>query len=410
LQPAISLHDQRGLETAFDRLVARPRWRPWLKAFDKGASSTLQISGVKIGPILSIFRDMTEGGRYRSAAWNWLRPNKPCPALCDLGMVQANAGLDHFPRQEFAKRLVDNCRAVARDQTQLARWVRCREAALEFAATPPGDLPAELADGQVFLRRELTRATLLSLSDPKAAAAVAHSIARNAMNGAARAVNHVLGSDGSSLSANLMIPVHRAVTVPIGLAPNAANALMAETLWSGVEADVRLVIVAETQGSNHAGFWVPVAKGQGGEVLPGATRAFLHREGDVVFKDDLPPLRGFSLDVERKWMGFMNQEFNHQLFVALPFRAPDGAGGHAVPAVLNVNVETSDVGRWGRAHHPEWLATARCRAQPFIEIALGALLVRLHVTRNPLALATGSEAWDTLIGVVPRASLGEGTS
>jgi hypothetical protein len=148
---------------------------------------------------------------------------------------------------------------------------------------------------------------------------------------------------------------------------------------------------------------VPIVHGEGEVLLPGAPTAFDHGEGAVVFKDDLPALVGFPAVVEAKWRAFMTERFRDRLFVALPFRAPDGTGGHVTPGVLNVNVTAADVGPWRRAYHPEWLRFARDRVQPFVEIAFGALMVILAQEadgRPPLA--TGSDAWDTLPELVPR--------
>ncbi len=77
----------------------------------------------------------------------------------------------------------------------------------------------------------------------------------------------------------------------------------------------------------------------------------------------------------------MERRFRERLFVSLPFRATDGQGRRVTPAVLNVNVDAADVAVWRRAYHPEWLVVARDRAQAFVEIAYGSLLLILAGSR-----------------------------
>lgn len=142
-------------------------------------------------------------------------------------------------------------------------------------------------------------------------------------------------------------------------------------------------------------------------MLPGAPTAFVHLEGDVIFKDDLPPLRGFGERIEARWRSYMAERFRQTLFVSLPFRAPDGVGGYIAPAVLNVNADANDLSRWKRAYHREWLAVARERVRPFVEIAMFAVLTILNTRAPDVRLDTGSEGWDTLPTVGPQLALGD---
>jgi len=229
-------------------------------------------------------------------------------------------------------------------------------------------------------------------------------IGLQAMHAAALSVTQALGIEGtSSLSANLMVPFSGDVEFPAN-----ENWTRATDLWAGADASKRLVVVGETEGSAHAGFWVPATRGEGGAVLPGAPTAYVHLEGDAVFKDDLPHLTGFGERIEARWRSYMLDGFRQKLFVSVPLRAPNGVGGYIAPAVLNVNADAQDVTRWKRAYHREWLALVGERVQPFVEIAMTSWLITLNHERPDARLGTGSEAWDTLPAVGPQLALGDG--
>lgn len=401
---SISAFDEVALTEYFNRAIPRPRWRPWLASLE---DLHVGIKGVKIGGLRKVFRKATEPGRYGLAAWKWLRPNRPCPGLDELPAIQAFAGLEHVHAQTFALRLMNRCREIVREHPQLERWVLLRIAALEYVVHPvSAPIPDELRDSSIMLRASLFQAQHLCWQAPKDAGLLARRILSRAMEGAARAAVQAFGAGEGTLSSNLMVPMKGpTIFAPTDVAR--ANHERAEELWRGLDFERRLVIVGETRRAMHLGFWVPLVRGDRDALLPGAPTAFDHGEGAAVFKDDLPALVGFPAAVEARWRSFMTERFRDRLFVALPFRAPDGTGAHVTPAVLNVNVSASDIGPWRRAYHPEWLRFARDRVQPFVEIAFGALMVILaQETQEIPALATGSDPWDSLPAVVPRLTAG----
>ncbi len=401
---AISIFNDEALKEHFKDAVRRPRWWPWLGALDEAIKVDIKVGPVKLAKFREVFRKLSEGGRYAFAAWRWLRPNTPCPGTGEVPGLQVLAGLDHLNPQDFAKRLIERCKELIRQHPRLERWAQYRIAALDFLAYPPTRPPSELPDAAISLRNLLMRAHHLHYVVPDVAQRLAQMTVVTAMKGAANAAVQAFGCENSAVSANLMVPVSTSSPfAPTDVAR--VNAAHAEELWLGLSSDRRLLIVAETPGSNHRGFWVPLVRGDGGVWLPGAPTAFGQQEGHAVFKDDLPPLKGFGQAVESRWKAYMMNHFQEQLFVSLPFRAPDGLG-YVTLGVLNVNVDAREIRPWFRAYQPEWLHVARDRVRPFVEIALWALLVMLAGMDDAPRLDTGSDHWDTLTSMVPRLTKG----
>lgn len=409
---AISIFDIAAVRDQLALAAPRPIGKVLFSVLARSAGSDVTVAGVKLSPWLKLVCRLTEGQRYRLALFLWLRPDPPCPGLEDIEAIRKDACLTDVDRGVFLKRLRDDCRELMRVQPRLANWLQLRVGLLDWALTPMWERPEEIEDSQVVLRTLLTRANHLHWQTPREAQRLASLIVRNAMEGAALALASAVGNKGEKVSANLMAPVQ--ATGPLFMPGNAAAANAnerAEALWEGIDAEHRLLIVAETRDSNHLGFWIPIARGEGGNPLPGAGSAFLRGDGDTVFKDDLPPFQGFPAKVEARWRSFMVEQFQEKLFVSIPFRAPNGtAGSRITPGVLNVNVDAVDTALWRRAYHPEWLRLARREVQPFIEIALSALLIMLAGVDDPPSLDTGSDAWDRLPVVVPKLMEMRGTS
>jgi hypothetical protein len=242
----------------------------------------------------------------------------------------------------------------------------------------------------------MNQALVLSGHDPERANSIASRSIFTAMKAAALAVADSLGESDSAVNSNLMVPMRGEFFKATDASEQSENERRAQDIWQTTGDERRLVIVAETLGSDHRGFWVPLIQGEGSKWLPGAPEAWALQRGSAVYKDDLPRLSGFAQSLNARWQAFMLDRFRQRLFVSLPFRVSDGIGGWLVPCVLNVNVDTSDVGSWRRAMHAEWLEIARERARPFIEVAFnGLLLIFSDVTGRPI-LDTGSDDWNTL--------------
>ena len=398
LEP-ISTYDSDALSDYFRASVKRPRWWPWLGRLDE-LNVEVAAGKVKVPKLKEAWRNLTDGQRYAYAAWRWLRPStdteSPAPSLDDLPSIQRAAGLDHVSPSEFAERLAVECKECAPEHPRLGRWVSRRFALLEYRFRPPlAGTPAHAREALHGHHLALLRAARISASDLGGAAELAGDILTKAMDGAAAEAKRTFGAGECHLSANLMVPLsgHHELLDDEGVAIR--NAESAERLWGQEYAlGKRLVIVAETKGAKHVGFWVPCTRGGGGEALPGAGAAFEHGEGAAVFRDDLPPLRGFSREMQARWHAHMLSDFGEGLFFSLPFRPSYGASG-ATAAVLNVNISARDLKPWRRAYHPEWLCAARDGAEPFVAVACQALMLMWsHV--DGLRFDTGAPEWDTL--------------
>jgi hypothetical protein len=395
----ISIHDTRAVADYFERAVKRP-WLPF-KAVPAQVEVEIAKVPVKIAFSKEAWRSLTAGKRYSRAAWMWLRPAEPRLTTKDLAGLRAAVGLDHVHLQTFALRVIEACREITRDHAQLMPWGEYRVAALEFEAHPPPAPAAELIETATRLRSLNIRAHHLHYAAPSDAQVLARQTVDAALEGAGRAVMQLFTAEEGAFSANLMVPIV-STDVPYKPTPVAGrNAEIASALWGGIQAERRLVVVGETRRSSHLGFWIPLARGEHGAVLPGAPTAFLQSRGHAVFKDDPPPLTGFGEAMQLRWRQYMATEFRERLFLSLPYLYPDRGTLRPV-AVLNVNVDTTDLSGWLRAHHKEWLRLARDRVQPFVEIAMAALVLILAAGRGIPRLDSGSDDWDTLPSVVPR--------
>jgi hypothetical protein len=407
----LSIHDSAALAEYFDRRLKPSKWKTGFKSIDSIAKLdvAIDVGPVKVHRLTELVRDLTLEPRLNFATLKWLRPHEPTMKLSELAGLGELAGLDHLHAADFATRLIHRSTELMRQHPLLANWVLHRNAALEFVARPPkASVPEELVDWELQLRHALMRAHLLARSSRGIAANAAARVMRHAMEAAAIAVAKALGAENSGISANLMVPVSGAAE----WMPNEdtrRNAERALALWEGLDSAHRLLIVAQTAGVEHLGFWVPVARAQrGGLWLPGAPTAYRHGQGDAVFKEDLPPLSGFPDAVATRWKAYMFGHFAQRMFVSLPFVAPRGGPGGArmVVSVLNVNVEASDLSGWRRASHPEWLKVARDRSRPFAEIAFEALVVMLAESgADAPVLNTGSVEFDSLPGLAKKGLL-----
>jgi hypothetical protein len=378
----------------------------------------VDLGPVIIGKFKDIFRNLTIDSRYRYAAWKWLRPNQPTLGLKDLSALKKLAGLDHLDLAAFLPSLAAHCTEMRRQHPALKYWIQRRHSLIEFNLHPPLHVPEPLRETEVNLRFALIQ--VLSAFYQKfftEAVALAESLSTLAMEAAARAAFSVFAVDPKSpchLSANLMVPTGLAGSDGPGYVPThiaRQNAARASELWSETNAKRCLVIVAETSEAQHIGFWAPLVFGDNGESLPGAPEAFQQMEGSAVFKEDLPPFSGFSAKVQAKWRAYMLSHFAEKMFVSLPLKVPTPTGGTLVAAVLNVNANPPDEDGWKRAYHKEWLAIARDRVAPFVEVAYHAFRVGIeanHAIGTPFRLDTGSSAWDSLPGFVERKLLPEG--
>lgn len=378
----ISTYSIQELRDYFEREVSRPAWRPWLREMDN-LDAGIKAGPVSIGKFRELFRGLTSAGRFRYGAWRWIHPTPPYLDLADVASLQRAAGLDHLERSLFVHRLEDVLKEMIRDHPQLTLWIQRRLALLNHSGSP-SKLSQDLEDLAFRLRFSLAQAISAAPINPGEAANLADDICFDALGAAAEAARQVLGKGGCRFSANLMVPAPIKDRGGPGFTPTTAaenNARIAADLWEDLSrsSESCLVIVAETMGADHLGFWIPLRRGDGGKALPGAPTAYFGLEGSAVFAEDLPPLEGFTKTLERQWHAYMGRQFREALFVSLPLVVPADEGGRKTIAVLNVNADPPPDDGWRRAYHKEWLAEATARVGAFIEIALYAINVGMAI-------------------------------
>jgi hypothetical protein len=321
------------------------------------------------GPLVTrAVRRLTRARRARSAVWKWLQPS-PELGLGELDELQSSTGFLNLTRHVFVSNLKHDTLFTTRRHPLLSLWGLRRAALLDFELERVSPLSPELADVATALRRALVERALSHRLGDRAASG---RLMNAALGAAALAVGQVFAQDSATrLTANLMIWHAEGDVLPVCNDDVCrSNRQKADDLWAGVNHTGRLAILAESAGSAHRGFWVPIAASDDGTFLPGACRAYALGSGHAVFRDDLPPLHGFDR-ISNKWRDYMERTFSSDLFVSLPFHSPSASETWAAhSAVLNVNAAASDMTAWRRAYHPQWLELARQAALQFVEVAL----------------------------------------
>jgi len=332
--------------------------------------------------------------------------------------------MEHYTDASFCEGVRQRCRTLLTRYPELRSWVECRLALLEYVLDPPRLLYEQLRDLEVTLRsRERVAYKQLHQGNLEDALHTAAGLAEEAMEAVNAVTKQVLSPRAAPavpMHANLMMPISRqrlSAANAVGIPSEHherwnKNKETADSLWAGVgDANCRcLQIVAETRPLQHGGFWVPLARGETGEALPGASTAYAKMQGSAVFRHDLPHLDGFSGQVNRRWTAYMAEDFEHDLFVSVPLTLPM-RGGHDVAAVVNVNVVYADDAPWFRAYHQEWLALLEQEVADFAEIAYHAAIVQLsaHAERQGAKLQLDTRA-EFLLPQLPTALLLEADS
>ena len=331
-----------------------------------------------------LIRHFGRGYLNRAAARRWLDPHMPCLFASDITQLRHQLGLDDVEVAEFLDAMKQCCREVQRSHPQLRLWVAARIALLDFIADADDHHAPESVKAALLLRHRLLQVIsyLYSLRPVALVAASAEELSAAALTAAGQELCLCLGTGPCEYNANLMVPIPFN-EMELNVYREMAAAARAETVWSKCSPfDRCLIVAAETERAGHIGFWVPLARGTGGEYLAGAPRAFMSMSSTAVFKADLPDLVGFPPAVNDTWRSYMSDHFHQDLFVSVPFLVPGATGiGTKVACVLNVNVQSQDE-NWCRAYHREWLNIVTPRVAPFIEIALYATLVRMEAARR----------------------------
>lgn len=413
--PRLSLYDRNGLRDYFKAEVEKPKWRPWLGTIGEipdDVGMTVKGVEVKVTGLRNAFRKWTLDSRVKYASYYWYFPfedGEHSTLESGVPYVQAKSGLSHLTRREFVDQLKNEATRLEQDHPRLASWIRFRSALLEFEE--PVDRPHQLREVELVLRNELFRIVGVWF-DPSAAPEALDDLIAKALRAAAQAVHAVLGgSSGGRLTASIMLPARNpshalAFLRRVGLPVDTA-AQRSQELWSDLpekDREACLVIVAEAvvqDSPRHVGFWVPLARGNGGAKLPGAPEAYSNLVGSTVFCHDVPPLKGFGDELSLKWKTHITSHVRGRHFVSVPFVVSDASGGDFAAAIVNVNADPGEGDEWFRALHKNWLQRATDAAAPFAEVAFHAIRARFAGPAPGVAsvglLDTLPAAWRPLI-------------
>jgi hypothetical protein len=415
---AINTHQLDELAAYYNENLGQAPWREkLLSKIDTNQNIDVDLGTAKIPLPLRILRPLTVSLIMDIAARRWLRPTLQHPTQTDLTRLRAAVGLGDLSARAFAEKLRDKCVELQHAHGPIGRWIQRQTALIDLSISPPPEMGSDSVRAAIALRQGLFQAMSILPVSPTTAAGLAQQISRDALRAAAFATCSVFGGE-CHVSANLMIPVRGNTPLPNYPAGSLAAAARArgDALWEGLSAPRRLLVVGETRGAGHVGFWVPILRANNGDELPGGPYAFLRMSGQAVFKDDLPGLAGFPESTREKWRDYMHRHFNERLFASIPLLVPDsampGTGSIAI-AVLNVNASPQHEETWYRAYHEEWLRIAQGRVAAFAEIAVYACLTELEADRTggkaiSIHIDTGSIIWDRLPIGDPKLLAGEG--
>lgn len=353
----VSSYDRAGLHRAFKALPA-PNQK-YLKIIDAAVGGAPDSIGVvPLGPLKRGWNSWFGMNAVQAACWLWIHPDHLDKDHRWLPTLQKWVGLSKLSFNEFRRLVVHECHQLALHQRALSRHITARIAEAEFeeglhsgqAATKFAPYQEELMNLSAMtaggILREATAHAVAQLGDLLGVAAtiVADSLAPNRKTTA-------------DFDANLMVQLNPD-RVPPGLQetlPAGAAASLWEKHGEGTD---RLVVVAETRQQSYLGFWLPLGGFEGGEILPGAPRAFVTHTPQAIFVDDLPTLPVSDAALRARWIDYLTgggrQGFRGRAFVSFPVVDWVAKDQPMTAAILNVNFRSSD--GWSRAYSRSWLA------------------------------------------------------
>jgi hypothetical protein len=379
MMPFINTYDVEALKAEFAKLPA-PKRTAVLKFVDASLESVPEsvLGGFKLNPLRRWVKRFTDERELRAAAWKWLKPTETPAGPEKLVDLQKKAELAHLPHPEFCRRLLDACASYAEIAPPLVRHVQRRSAEIEFKLAD-GVVGEEFVSHLELFQRALLRATLLS--NPANAVALANTVLTQVLAAAAAAIGAVLDErqgEGCVINANLMIPIRGGTGVDdvmpnLGELADRPGAKSAAWLWNSMSGHVHqvFVVVAESKGEEHLGFWVPDVR-TGGKLIPGAPRAFYSGTGDAVFVDDLAQLPCDD-EIGARWRKYMSgsnpDNFSGRMFVSIPVMSRLVLESASPVAIVNVNVNSTDDHVWRRAYSRAWLERATKLVSPWVATA-----------------------------------------
>lgn len=405
----ISTHDIDSLHKHFSIRFKKPTWMEWTASFLNGIQEanipgTYWIRKVAV----EIVRSCTVKKSYHLAAWLWLEPGQQPRTLENIKDVQASSALSHVPRDIFLRKLTEECMEFSKESPPLKTWGKKRVALLEYPLRMAKDYANDNNQKVGLVLRRTLITALRALPDKNKAIPLIKKTQAQALEIAAKEVSNILGKDGCSFSANLMVPIDNKILNAfryhnVEYANNNFND--AERLFGPIisqSSKLRLIVIAETEKSEHLGFWVPVAQGTNNPELPGAPTTYSKHRGSAVFKNDLPELKKFPNEFANSWANYVRDKIVGELFVSLPFMVPTkNMDSMVVAAILNVNVNPDPPNGWERAYHDEWLLEAQKQAALYIETAFYSAMLALEAEtssqNNYPTLLIDNNLWNQLL-------------
>lgn len=401
----ISTYSQSDLHAYYKLHVREPKsW--WIKA-DKALDPVVAEIPPEYGRILKFAKNLLAEHKYKIARWQWLLPREDPYGLDDLPRLQRFCGLDHIGLEPFRSELRVVCLELREEHPKLSLWIDKRIALLDFKRGRVQDLPQDKVYlGIMFRQSQMLAQNLVHKGEFKDAAKMARQLANEAMHAAGQVAKLHLARDVSKqwqISANLMVPydftdLSREDFFPDDISKT--NNEKASTLWRSI-GNIRkcLVAVAETPDAGHLGFWVPLSSGAINMQLPGAPEAFHKLEGKAIFKEDLPPLTGFSAELTAAWINYMINEVNGHVILSTPFISPKSPSQsfEDVVAVFNMHISPHDESL-KRAYHKEWLTVVSKQISQFIEVSYNATRFRILAENGGKVrgIENGSTVFDVL--------------
>jgi hypothetical protein len=379
----VRTHDLERLKTEFGKLKRPKRGLREVVDAVAGVLDGVSIEGVKLGPLAKLFRDRATKLRVEAACWRWLRPHPPLLTAGGLLALQSALGLQDLTHGEFCRRLRECCRQHAQDYSRLSRFIDARIGEIEFNLREAPRTPSHASRNFEVYQRQLLAVAYDQSTRPAQAIDPAQALPGELLAACSEALAAVLdqnGGEGSTVDANLMVPVDR--LDDLGDLRSSAGARTAEWLWNGLKDEPHqyFVVVAETRGSDYAGFWVPDVR-PGGNALPGAARAFQVNKPQAVFVDDLPPFPVSDEEIGARWRKYLRGEqpghFTGRQFVSLPVNTRVALDQFIPAGVINVNVQSDHPWFW--AYSDCWLEEATRAVSHWISSVWHAFGIALSV-------------------------------
>ena len=258
---------------------------------------------------------------------------------------------------EYARRITARSKEHAREHPELSRYIYARNAEVEFCERAASSTVLLGATNFELYQRALLGAAYKGSAVPSEAQVAAESSLRQVLGAIAAVVAGVLdpkGGKDSTIEANLMLPC-ALDALPPKLGTNAET--IAEWLWRGVPSGVhkRLIVVAETEGARHKGFWIPDVRPKG-VCLPGAPTALSRGTCEAIFVDDLPSFPIDDAEMAARWQRYLAGgepgHFAGDMFFSIPVLSRVGLDHRLPMAVVNVNVKSEQP--WFRGYSGSW--------------------------------------------------------